>query len=340
LTSAAAYSCPQERGRVEVTPVRRGRMEGMPLPHQTACAPGSSGSSCLPAVAALSGRRENPPAENRFRALGHIRPKAAVCGFIHDAVHFGPGRFPAGIGDREVAMRRMQLAPIAQALFLCSLVLVLAGLACNMEGKKTPPVLATRAPGIPVATPPPEQPAGALPALATKPPGQPAGETKPYSREFLETDCSCLGYESSDVRPWGNSDLTCRYDWSGPNIDGNTLAFEVSHYYHTDQLLPDFKQRVEGLTSSYGNSKGDNWQAEELRNDDEGYVFLSYGPGGGGKQGEIPLCGGGRGVFQVAGEFLIETEMNVCDVPYSKQVYVNILADMETCARAAIERIK
>jgi hypothetical protein len=248
--------------------------------------------------------------------------------------------------NEEVSMRRTQLPVIAQVLFACGLVLVLASLACN--GVTTT--------GETVPSKPPEQPAGALPVAPSKPPDQPAdaegaapGETtsgesdsgsRPYSGEFQETDCSCQGYESSDVRPWGNSDLTCRYDWSGPNIDGNTLAFEVSHYYHTDQLLPDFKQRVEGLTSSYGNQQGGNWQAEELRNDDEGYVFLSYGPGGGGKQGEIPLCGGGRGVFQVAGEFLIETSMNVCDVPYSEQVYINILADMEKCARAAIERIK
>jgi hypothetical protein len=241
----------------------------------------------------------------------------------------------AGTESKEVTMRKTQPAPIARALFLCSLVLVLAGLACNMGDKDTssgaPPVLATKPPG---------QPADAPPVPATPPPEQPSGESMPYSKEFVETDCSCQGYESSDMRPWGNSDVTCRYDWSGPNIDNNSLGFEVSHYYHTDQLLPDFKQRVEGLASSYGNQGGGGWRAEELRDDNGGYVFISYGPGGGGKQGEIPLCGGGRGVFQVAGEFLIETDMNVCDVPYSKEVYVNIMTDMETCARAAIERIK
>jgi hypothetical protein len=244
-------------------------------------------------------------------------------------------------------MGRTRLAPIARVLFLCSLVLVLASLACKAAGapvlatKAPGPVLATRPPGAPVpATLPPAQPAGAGAEVEGAAPGESAGETQSYSGEFLETDCSCAGLESSDTRPWGNSALTCRYDWSGPNIDNNSLGFEVSHYYHTDQLLPDFKQRVEELTSSYGNQGGGGWRAEELRDDSGGYVFISYGPGGGGKQGDIPLCGGGRGVFQVAGEFLIETDMNVCDVPYSKDVYANIMTDMETCAKTAIERIK
>jgi hypothetical protein len=241
----------------------------------------------------------------------------------------------AGTDGREVRMRWKRLAPLARVLFLCSL--VLAGLACNSGEKDAnsgaPPVLATKPPGAPPVP-------ATRPPVATPPPEQPAEESKPYSGEFLEDDCSCEGYESSRVLPWGNSSLSCRYDWSGPNIDGNSLGFEVSHYYHTDQLLPDFKQRVEDLASSYGNQGGGGWRAEELRDDNGGYVFISYGPGGGGKQGDIPLCGGGRGVFQVAGEFLIETDMNVCDVAYSKEVYVNLMTDMETCARTAIERIK
>lgn len=85
--------------------------------------------------------------------------------------------------------------------------------------------------------------------------------------------------------------------------------------------------------------EGDH-QGRQLRNDDEGYGFVIYGPGGGGKQGDIPLCGNGRGVYQVAGEFLIETDLSVCDLPYSDSAYVSALADMEACARQAIERIR
>jgi hypothetical protein len=62
----------------------------------------------------------------------------------------------------------------------------------------------------------------------------------------------------------------------------------------------------------------DDWQGEELRNDDEAYVLLLCGPGGGGNSGEIPLCGNGRGVFQVTGEFLIFTQLSACDLPYSE----------------------
>ncbi len=148
-----------------------------------------------------------------------------------------------------------------------------------------------------------------------------------------------LGTSRTKVLPWGNASLSCRYEWSGSNIDNNALGFEVSHYYHEDRLLPDFQQDVEDLTSSTGN-QGDDWQVEELRNDDEGYVFLSYGPGGGGNSGEIPLCGNGRGVFMAAGEFLITTELFACDLPYSENAYRSALVDMETCALQAIERIK
>jgi hypothetical protein len=45
-------------------------------------------------------------------------------------------------------------------------------------------------------------------------------------------------------------------------------------------------------------------------------------------------------VYQTAGEFLIETDLFACDLPYSDQAYVSALSDMETCARRAIERIK
>jgi len=72
----------------------------------------------------------------------------------------------------------------------------------------------------------------------------------------------------------------------------------------------------------------------------EGYGFVVYGPGGAGKQGDIPLCGNGRGVYQVAGEFLIETDLFACDLPYSDNAYVSALTDMETCAKRAVERIR
>jgi hypothetical protein len=169
---------------------------------------------------------------------------------------------------------------------------------------------------------------------------EPSGDKAEYSGEFLEADCACAGYTPSREFPWGNASVDCRYDWSGPNIDQNALGFSVVHYYHTDRLLPDFQKSVEDLTASLPPQVEGDHQGRELRNDDEGYAFFVYGPGGGGKQGDIPLCGNGRGVYQVAGEFLIETDLFVCDLPYSDQAYASALADMETCARRAVERIR
>ncbi len=236
-------------------------------------------------------------------------------------------------------MCRTQPAIIAQVLFVCGVALALASLACNVATTATPPPTAT------TAKSPQEQPADGSGEVDEGSPGEAtSGESSdggaPYSGEFLEADCLCAGYEESYMLPWGNSSLACRYEWSGPNIDNNSLGFEVSHYYHADRLQPDFQQDVQDLTSSYEDQDMGDWQAEELRNDDEGYVFLSYGPGGGGNSGEIPLCGNGRGVFHYAGEFLIETQLFACDLPYSEQTYRSALADMETCALRAIERIK
>jgi hypothetical protein len=107
-----------------------------------------------------------------------------------------------------------------------------------------------------------------------------------------------------------------------------------------DELQPGFQQRVDELSASLPAQVVGDHQGQELRNDEGGYAFVVYGPGGGGKQGDIPLCGNGRGVYQVAGEFVIETDLFACDMDYSNQVYAAALADMETCARRAIERIR
>jgi len=71
-----------------------------------------------------------------------------------------------------------------------------------------------------------------------------------YNGEFQDEDCACEGLESSKVFPWGNASVECRYDWSGPNIDQNTLGFSVVHFYHVDELQPRFQQRVGELSAS------------------------------------------------------------------------------------------
>ena len=134
--------------------------------------------------------------------------------------------------------------------------------------------------------------------------------------------------------------MICRYDWSGPNIDQNSLGFSISHYYHADRLVPDFEELAQGLAESLPSQVEGDHQGRQLRSDDEGYGFVVYGPGGIGNQGDIPLCGNGRGVYQTAGRFLIETDLFTCDLPYSDNAYVSALTDMENCALRAIERIR
>jgi hypothetical protein len=232
-------------------------------------------------------------------------------------------------------MTRVRQPSTPVALLSFSLSLAMAVMACNAGSPPAAPASA----GLLGLRPTLPQGAAGEPS---GPPAiqEPAGGEPEYNGKFLDEDCACEGYESSKVFPWGNASVECRYDWSGPNIDQNTLGFSVVHYYHVDELQPGFQQRVDELSASLPAQVEGDHQGQELRNDYGGYAFVVYGPGGGGKQGDIPLCGNGRGVYQVAGEFLIETDLFVCDLPYSDSAYVSALADMETCARRAVERIR
>jgi len=221
------------------------------------------------------------------------------------------------------------------ALLSFGLSLAMAAMACNAGSPPTAPASSGLL-GLP-----PTQAQGAAGEPSGAPAVQePAGEEPEYNGKFTEADCACEGHESSKVFPWGNASVDCRYDWSGPNIDQNTLGFSVVHFYHVDELQPKFQQRVDELSTSLPAQVEGDHQGQELQNDESGYAFLVYGPGGGGKQGDIPLCGNGRGVYQVAGEFLVETDLFTCELPYSSDAYADALADMETCALRAVERIR
>ncbi len=230
-------------------------------------------------------------------------------------------------------MRSPRIASVHLVRSGIGLSLALAAMACNLISQAPVPDFVPLAASQPSASLPAEDQTEGLPPLEE----QSVAEHK-YSGEFVEADCTCADYKPSQVSPWGNSGLICRYDWSGPNIEQNSLGFSISHYYHADQLAPDFQELAQGLTESLPAQVEGDHQGRQLRNDDEGYGFVVYGPGGMGNQGEIPMCGNGRGVVQFGGEFLIETDLFACDLPYSDNAYVSALTDMENCALRAIER--
>ncbi|MBM3121341.1 MAG: hypothetical protein FJZ97_04035 [Chloroflexi bacterium] len=232
-------------------------------------------------------------------------------------------------------MTRLRQRSTPVAFLGISLSLAVAAMACNAVTPTDSPASARVLGLSPTQA---QESASELPGPSAA--QEPAAAEPEYSGTFLDEDCACEGYESSKVFPWGNASLDCRYDWSGPNIDQNALGFSVVHYYHVDRLQPGFQQRVDELRASLpGLVEGDHL-GQELRNDDGGYAYVVYGPGGGGKQGDIPLCGNGRGVYQLAGEFVIETDLFACDLPYSSEVYGEALADMQACAARAVERIR
>jgi hypothetical protein len=153
-------------------------------------------------------------------------------------------------------MRKTQVAPIARVLFLCSLMLVLAGLACNMGDKAAssgaPPVLATRPPGAP-------------PVPATKPPGQPAdpGAEPPANpapaaanpSPFLASDCACLNRPVSSSESHGDG-LSCRYEWPvtvGDIHDTNQVQLYIDPWLSEEDAL----DRLAGEAQSLGSSGGE-----------------------------------------------------------------------------------
>src|SRR5512137_651331 len=119
--------------------------------------------------------------------------------------------------NQEVTMRRTRSALIAQVLFVCGVALALASLACNVASTGSlQPTVTTDRPSQQQDAEGDAEEEGAAPGEA--PSGESADGGQPYSGEFLEADCSCAGHEPSYVLPWGNSSLTCRYEWSGSNI--------------------------------------------------------------------------------------------------------------------------
>ncbi|MCX6070467.1 MAG: hypothetical protein NTU91_06355 [Chloroflexi bacterium] len=138
-------------------------------------------------------------------------------------------------------MRKTQLAPVAQALFLCSLVLVLAGLACNKEGSGAPPAQATKPPG---------QPAGA----GAEPPANPAPAVA-NSSPFLASDCACLTLPVSSSESNGDS-LSCRYEWEvtvGDTHDTNQVQLYIDPWQSEEDAL----DRLAGEAQSLGSSGGE-----------------------------------------------------------------------------------
>ena len=153
-------------------------------------------------------------------------------------------------------MRRTQLAPIARALFLCSLGLVLAGLACNKEGSGAPLVQATKPKGQPAAAAPP--------VLATKPQGQPAGAgaeapanpapAVENSSPFLASDCACLTRPVSSSESDGVS-LSCFYEWDvtvGDTHDTNRVQLYIDPWQSEEDALDELAGEAQKLGSSGG----------------------------------------------------------------------------------------
>ncbi len=74
--------------------------------------------------------------------------------------------------------------------------------------------------------------------------------------------------------PGWNASVDCRYNWSGLNIDQNTLGFSVVHVHPVDELQPRFQQHVDGLSASLPAQVVGGHQGQELCSDSGGYAFV------------------------------------------------------------------
>jgi hypothetical protein len=169
----------------------------------------------------------------------------------------------------------------------------------------------------------------------------PAQPTATVMKDFTADSCSCAPYTVSDAEPWGSAGLTCRYDWSGPNLSDNQLGFVVTLFNenHLDDLQPAFTELKNNLVTKATTDIDKTSSVDVFSNDDSGYGFVISGPGGYNETGTpiAGLCGNGNGAYVYGGQYTIETNLFTCDMESAEAKYVQALTDMKNCAETAID---
>lgn len=156
-------------------------------------------------------------------------------------------------------------------------------------------------------------------------------------QDFTNDSCTCPGYTISDAAPFGVEGLTCRYDWEGLNISDNKLGFVVTLYNenHLDELKPTFARMKQQLVAEATMETYSDQVLQVIYDDPENYAYFITQPGTNDAGQKISLCGKGHGVHLWSNNYLIETDINTCDMGSAPMISVALM-DMRNCAYKAI----
>ena len=178
-------------------------------------------------------------------------------------------------------------------------------------------------------------------ASATETPENNTSEIdNPDNVEFSEDSCACGDFKVTNALPWGNSSLSCTYEWIGPSGVTNTLSFEVSQIYHLDEQNPALQDEFNDLQYF-----SDDIQPPDVANqflnqpDSVGVATVITGPGGlsSTTNQEIPMCGNGKGAYPYSNNYLITTRLFACDLGEDAQAYIDAMKTLAQCAMDSIE---
>lgn len=162
----------------------------------------------------------------------------------------------------------------------------------------------------------------------------------PDNVEFTEEYCACGDFKVTQAEPWGNSSLSCTYEWTGPSGVTNSLSFMVSQIYHLDEQNPLFQRELGDI----------QYFLEDIQPPQVGNVFLDNpenlgfgtvitGPGGisSTTNQEIPMCGNGKGAYPYSNNYMITTRLFACDLGEDAQAYITAMQTLAECAMNSID---
>jgi hypothetical protein len=167
-----------------------------------------------------------------------------------------------------------------------------------------------------------------------------SGTGDPDDVEFTEDNCACGDFTVTKAEPWGNSSLSCMYEWIGPSGVTNSLSFEVSQIYHLDEQNPVLQDEV-GDIQSFTNDVQPPEINNQFLNDPNslGIGTVITGPGGisSTTNQEIPMCGNGKGAYPYSNNYLITTRLFACDLGNDAKAYITAMQTLAECAMASID---
>ena len=173
--------------------------------------------------------------------------------------------------------------------------------------------------------------------------------TRQESHFFAVEDCGCAAFPGEVDPLYGPGNLECKYRWSGTYIDDNHASFIIGQYKDQDELAQVFDEHMGWMHDSAQSDRkfidsGSLPDDEQniTRNDSNGFVYVTTGPGGGSSktEGEIPMCGNGGGVFLVADNYLAEIQLFACDLGEDRLVYETAIETLEACALDNVAKAK